>query len=205
MSSLTFDLVMRIIFLLSWIIFGGIRIYYGHESPWAKQSRSERFESIREDGLAGGIFLLVLFYSFFFVTFLYLIDFPLISWSYFPLLPEIRVLGVILGILSFPYIYWANKTLGNAFSATIQTQEASMLVTKGPYARIRHPIYSSHTLFNFGMVLVSANLLILAYLLVGMPFTYKRMFKEEENLIQNFGEEYEEYMKRTGRIFPKIL
>jgi protein-S-isoprenylcysteine O-methyltransferase Ste14 len=55
------------------------------------------------------------------------------------------------------------------------------------------------------MVLVSANLIILAYLLVGMPFTYRRMFKEEENLMQDFGDEYEEYMKRTGRIFPKLF
>ncbi|MHA2208721.1 MAG: isoprenylcysteine carboxylmethyltransferase family protein [Candidatus Thorarchaeota archaeon] len=202
---MTLDLTMRSIFLLSWVVFGGIRIYYGRESPWAKQSRSERFESIRQDGLAGGIFLLVLFYSFFLVAFLYLIDFPLISWSYFPLFSEMRIVGVILGMLSFPYIHWAHRTLGNAFSATIQTQEPCELVTEGPYARIRHPMYSSHTLFNFGMVLVSANLLILAYLLVGMPFTYRRMFKEEENLIQDCGEEYEAYMKRTVRIFPKTI
>jgi protein-S-isoprenylcysteine O-methyltransferase Ste14 len=202
---MTLDLAMRIIFLLSWIIFGGIRIYYGRESPWAKQSRSERFESIKRDGLAGGILLLMLFYSFFIVAFLYLIDFPLISWSYFPLLPEIRIIGAILGVLSFPYIHWAHKTLGSAFSATIQTQEASVLVTKGPFARVRHPIYSSHTLFNFGLVLVSANLLILAYLLVGIPFTYKRMIKEEKNLKEDFGKEYEEYMKQTGRIFPKLF
>jgi protein-S-isoprenylcysteine O-methyltransferase Ste14 len=202
---MTLDLAMRIIFLLSWIIFGGIRIYYGRESPWAKQSRSERFESIKKDGIAGGILLLVLFYSFFIVAFLYLIDFPLISWSYFPLLPEIRIIGAILAVLSFPYIHWAHKTLGSAFSATIQTQEASVLVTKGPFARVRHPIYSSHILFNFGLVLVSANLLILAYLLVGIPFTYKRMFKEEKTLIEDFGAEYEEFMKRTGRIFPKLF
>ena len=202
---MTLDLTMRIIFLLSWIVFGGIRIYYGRRSPWARQSRSERRESIRRDGLAGGILLLVLFYSYFFVAFLYLIDFFLILWSYFPLLPEIRVVGVILGFLSFPYILWSHRSLGNAYSSTIQTQDTSTLITKGPYARVRHPIYSSHTLFTFGMVLVTANLIILAYLVVGMPFTYKRMFAEEENLIRDFGEEYEEYMKRTGRIFPKLF
>jgi len=202
---MTLDLTMRIIFLLSWIVFGGIRIYYGRHSPWSKQSRSERFESIRKDGLAGGILLFVLFYSFFFFAFLYLIDFPLIDWSYFPFLPEIRIAGTIFGLLSFPYIHWAHKTLGTAFTATIEAQESSTLITGGPYAWVRHPIYSSHTLFNFGMVLVSANLIILAYLIVGMPFTYGRMRKEEENLIREYGKEYEEYMKRTGRIFPKIF
>jgi protein-S-isoprenylcysteine O-methyltransferase Ste14 len=202
---MTLDLTMRIIFLLSWIVFGGVRIYYGRRSPWAKQSRSERIESIKRDGLAGGVFLLVLFYSYFFVAFLYLIDFSLILWSYFPLLPEIRVVGATMGILSFPYIHWSHKTLGNAFSSTIQTQDASTLITNGPYERVRHPIYSSHTLFSFGMVLVSANLLILAYFAVGMPFTYKRMFSEERNLIDSFGEEYEEYMKKTGRLFPKLF
>jgi protein-S-isoprenylcysteine O-methyltransferase Ste14 len=134
-----------------------------------------------------------------------LIDFPLIAWSYFALLPELRVVGVILSVLSFPYIHWAHRTLGTAFTATIQTQMASTLITIGPYARLRHPIYSSHMLFNIGTVLISANLLILAYLLIGIPFTYKRMFREEENLKQDFGEEYEEYMKRTGRIFPKLF
>ncbi|MHA2140006.1 MAG: methyltransferase family protein [Candidatus Thorarchaeota archaeon] len=196
---------MRIIFLLSWIVFGGIRIYYGRKTPWAKQTRSERIESIKRDGSAGGIFLLMLFYSYFFVAFLYLIDFPLFSLTYLPLIPEIRVVGVILGILSFPYIHWSHIALGNAFSSTIQTQDAGILITKGPYARVRHPIYSSHTLFSLGMVLVSANIIILAYLVIGLPFTYKRMIREEQNLTESFGEEYEEYMKRTGRIFPKLF
>ena len=59
-------------------------------------------------------------------------------------------------------------------------------------------------MFNAGMVLVSANWIFLLFLIIAIPFTYWRLSKEEEIMIEQFGDQYREYIKRTGRLFPKL-
>jgi protein-S-isoprenylcysteine O-methyltransferase Ste14 len=54
------------------------------------------------------------------------------------------------------------------------------------------------------MVLVSANWMLLLFMIIGVPFTYWRLSKEEAMLIEQFGNQYREYIKRTGRLFPKL-
>ncbi|MBS3795984.1 MAG: isoprenylcysteine carboxylmethyltransferase family protein, partial [Candidatus Thorarchaeota archaeon] len=129
----------------------------------------------------------------------------IIDRSYVALPVLLRYIGIILGIISIGYVYWAHNTLRQNYSATLETSEEQEVVREGPYARVRHPIYSSHMLFNFGMVLVSETWLLLLPLIIAMPFTYNRIFNEEKMMIEEFGEEYEEYMEETGRLFPKII
>jgi protein-S-isoprenylcysteine O-methyltransferase Ste14 len=54
------------------------------------------------------------------------------------------------------------------------------------------------------MVLLTANIPLIIFAAIGVPLTYIRMKDEERMMIEQFGSEYEEYMERTGRIFPKI-
>ena len=42
------------------------------------------------------------------------------------------------------------------------------------------------------------------FAVIGVPITYLRMKDEERMMIEQFGSDYEEYMKKTGRIFPKL-
>jgi protein-S-isoprenylcysteine O-methyltransferase Ste14 len=178
--------------------------YHTKKTPFARKSRKERLEDIRREGLPSAILLLGMFWIQMIVALFYVLDVQLISWSYFLLPLEIRVLGVILGAMSILYVLWVHRTLANSYSATLEVYEGHQLVTSGPYARVRHPLYSAHTLFNAGMVLVSANWILLLFMLIGLPFTYWRLSKEEAMLIEQFGDQYREYIKRTGRLFPKL-
>ena len=198
------DLAFRMAFLVSYILLIVIRGYYTKKTPFAKKSRKERFEDIRREGLPSTIVFLGMFWIQMIVVLFYVLDVQLISWSYFLLPLEIHVLGVFLGVVSILSVLWVHRTLTSSFSATLEVYEDHQLVTDGPYARVRHPLYSAHTLFNAGMVLVSASWILLLFLIIAIPFTYWRLSKEEEMLIEQFGDQYREYIKRTGRLFPKL-
>lgn len=198
------ELIFRICFLLLFIAFLGIRAYYGKKSPWTKQTREERMEDLKREGRGSAFVLLGLWLFYMLWIFLYFVVPSLIWWSFFAVSLEWQLLGVVLSILSVPYIMWSHRTLGANFTATIATKEKQSLVKDGPYARVRHPIYSAHTIFNSGVVLLAMNWVFLILLVIGIPYSYRRMFNEEEIMIERFGEEYQTYMGQTGRIFPRI-
>ncbi|MGY5861906.1 MAG: isoprenylcysteine carboxylmethyltransferase family protein [Candidatus Thorarchaeota archaeon] len=198
------NLAFRLAFLISYILLIVIRGFYTKKTPFARKSRKERFEDIKREGLPSAVVFLGMFWIQMIVALFYVLDMQLISWSYFLLPLEIRVLGVFLGIVSILCVLWVHRTLASSFSATLEVYEDHQLVTAGPYARVRHPLYSAHTLFNAGMILVSVNWIFFLFLVIGMPFTYWRLLEEEKMLIEQFGDEYRKYIRQTGRLFPKL-
>ncbi len=198
------EFALRIAFLVSYILLIVIRGYYTKKTPFARKSRKERFADIKREGLPSAIVFLGMFWIQMIVALFYVLDVQLISWSYFILPLEIRVLGVILGAISILCVLWVHRTLAGSFSATLEVYEDHQLVTSGPFTRVRHPLYSAHTLFNAGMVLISVNWIFLLFLIIAIPFTYWRLSKEEVMLIEQFGDQYREFIKRTGRLFPKL-
>jgi protein-S-isoprenylcysteine O-methyltransferase Ste14 len=113
-------------------------------------------------------------------------------------------LGAGLTICSIPIILWVHRTLGKHYSYALETKEEQKLITSGPYGCVRHPLYLAHNLFNMGMILLTANIPLIIFAIIGVPVTYVRMNDEERMMIEKFGSEYEEYMHSTGRIFPKV-
>jgi protein-S-isoprenylcysteine O-methyltransferase Ste14 len=200
------ELTYRILFIVLFALFGGIRGYYNQKSRQGKprRTRQERFEAITEHGRFQGIFLLVIFWGYLLAVLLYLIDLPWILWSYLPFPEECRWVGIALALAASPCIFWVHRTLGKFFSYALEVKGEHELVKDGPYARIRHPMYTAEMIFNIGMVLVASNWLLLIFWLIGVPLAYLRMFNEEKMMVGQFGDEYTEYMKSTGRLFPKL-
>ena len=135
----------------------------------------------------------------------YLINPLWMAWSKIGLPESIRWLGVGIGILCVFGIYWLFSSIGSGITPTSATRQQHQLVTSGPYRWVRHPLYTvgSSLFISFGMMADNwfiAALGILAF--IGMAV---RTPKEEANLIEKFGDEYREYMKRTGRYLPKIF
>ena len=134
----------------------------------------------------------------------YLINPPWMAWSKIGLPESVRWLGVGIGFLCVIGIYWLFSSIGNNISPTSATRKQHTLVTSGPYRWVRHPLYTvgSFLFISFGMMADNwfvAALGILTFILMAI-----RTPKEEANLIEKFGDEYREYMKRTGRFFPKL-
>jgi len=114
-----------------------------------------------------------------------------------------RWFGFILGLGSLALLAWTQAALGTQFSPQLRLQAGHQLVTSGPYARVRHPMYSS--LFGLGaaFALVTANWVFVVLALVVIGGLLARVPREEQMMLVEFGDDYREYMLRTGKYFPR--
>lgn len=110
----------------------------------------------------------------------------------------VATLGVIILLRSIREIS-LKKFL---FESETQTNH---LIIKGIYSRIRHPLYLGLVLIFGGYFMVSGTWgagVHLACLILYLPFG---IHFEEKNLLELFGEKYQEYQKQVPALFPKIF
>lgn len=134
----------------------------------------------------------------------YIINPRWIRWSRLDLPAWLRWLGAGIGALTLPLFYWLFSSIGENITPTVATKETHTLTTDGPYRWVRHPLYSVGTLFMFAISLVAASWFIAACSVVALALLMLRLPQEEARLIEKFGDEYREYMQRTGRLVPKF-
>jgi protein-S-isoprenylcysteine O-methyltransferase Ste14 len=84
------------------------------------------------------------------------------------------------------------------------TRDSAALVTTGPYAWVRHPIYGGMLLAMLGSAIAQSVLWILPLMLYGPAFISGAR-REERRLSEQFPERYRAYMKRTGMLLPFVL
>jgi len=132
----------------------------------------------------------------------YLINPDWVRWARFPVPASIRWSAVAVVALLPALFYWILASIGDNISPSHVTRVGHQLVTHGPYRWVRHPLYSAGTVMVICLTLIS-GLWWLVLALVPLAVLLARTTKEEANLIAIFGEEYREYMARTGRFFPR--
>jgi protein-S-isoprenylcysteine O-methyltransferase Ste14 len=113
--------------------------------------------------------------------------------------------AVIAAIGSVWLIMLAVKTLGKEWSLTARVVEGHQLATAGPYAYVRHPIYTGMLgmLFATGLAISYWPALIVA-LIVFFVGTAIRVRSEERLLRGAFGEQFETYARRVPAILPGL-
>jgi protein-S-isoprenylcysteine O-methyltransferase Ste14 len=134
----------------------------------------------------------------------YLINPQWLAWSKIGLAEWVRWLGVGLGLLCLPGIYWLFSSLGSGLTPTSATRTQHQLVTRGPYRWVRHPLYTIGSTFIVSLGLMADNWWIAALGFLAFLLMASRTPKEEANLIEKFGDEYREYRQRTGKFLPKF-
>ena len=104
------------------------------------------------------------------------------------------------------FMLWrSHADLGRNWSATLRITGQHSLVTSGVYRRIRHPMYTAHLLWAIAQGLLLSNWLAgWALLVLSVPLYLIRIPKEEQMMLEHFGEEYRSYMSRTGRLIPRM-
>jgi protein-S-isoprenylcysteine O-methyltransferase Ste14 len=104
------------------------------------------------------------------------------------------------------FMLWRSHVdLGRNWSATLKIAGRHSLVTTGVYRHVRHPMYTAHLLWAIAQGLLLSNWLAgWAFLVLSVPLYVIRIPKEEQMMLEHFGEEYREYMSRTGRLVPRI-
>ncbi len=112
-------------------------------------------------------------------------------------------------LVVFAFNIWlfvkAHRDLGENWSMILEIKEGHHLVKTGIYERIRHPMYAHFWIWVVVQGIVLANWLVLVFGTAAWGLLYfLRVPKEEEMLIAEFGDEYREYMKTTGRVMPPL-
>lgn len=132
---------------------------------------------------------------------------PIIAGSETRRLVAIAASVFAIGVAVFSVWLTTNavKTLGKEWSLTARLVEGHKLATSGPYAYVRHPIYSG----MLGMLMatglaVSHWAALLAGLVVFFIGTIIRVRSEERLLRGAFGDEFESYARRVPAIVPGI-
>ncbi len=115
------------------------------------------------------------------------------------------VVGALLFAVGIWLLWRSHADLGRNFAPTLQIVENHSLVTDGVFRRIRHPMYAAHLLWAIGQMLLLQNWIAgPAFLVVQIPLYLRRIPAEERMMLEQFGDEYLEYMKRTGRLIPRL-
>lgn len=112
--------------------------------------------------------------------------------------------GALLAALGIAYAVWARRTLGRNWGMPMSVKEAPELVTSGPYARVRHPIYTGVLLAIFGSLITVGFAWLLIFVVAAAYFTYSAT-QEEKLLAQTFPDAYPAYKARTRMLVPFIF
>lgn len=188
------EIFYKILFLILLLLINIIRIAF--------QSKNNSFKYFNRTKETLSV---ILFYvSFIIISFLYVFTDYLIPFS-LKLHDSIRLLSIII-ILAGTYLFYStHKTLGKYFSPILSLKKDHRLIQSGPYKYIRHPMYTSLYIIIIGFWILSSNLLVGFIPIIMFTILYlTRINNEEKMMIKQFKTQYKKYIKKTGRLLPKI-
>ncbi len=118
----------------------------------------------------------------------------------------LQLLGLVLWLLGMGLAGWATRVLGRFMTVSIQVADDQRLVQEGPYAWVRHPIYTGNVAAALGLALLFLNPLLLGLVVVLAVLASYRGRLEDAFLRtpDAFGERYDAYAARTGRFLPRL-
>ena len=115
-----------------------------------------------------------------------------------------RWVGFVIGLLGVGIAGWAQVTLGRQWSAQLQLADGHKLVTGGPYAHIRHPIYAALIAVSIGFGLVTTNWLFIAFGVLSIAMSIARIPREEKMMRQGVAGYVDYAAKVRFRLLPGI-
>jgi protein-S-isoprenylcysteine O-methyltransferase Ste14 len=118
--------------------------------------------------------------------------------------PGVDWFGVVLTGLGVGLAIWARWNLGQNWSDKVVLKVDHELIRSGPYAYLRHPIYSGVLLAIAGTALAIGEWRgVVAFVMMSTNYLVKA-WREERVLAGQFGEQFTEYRKRAGFLLPRL-
>lgn len=135
---------------------------------------------------------------------IYLMKPTIMQWTCFPIPSWTRWFGAAMTVSGMALEFSTQLYLGKNYSTTLHTSEGQSLVTRGPYRYVRHPMYTALVTLGIGLGLLSTSWYYLVpFVATGIVIAF-RTRREEEALLERFGDEYIQYARATGRFFPQV-
>jgi protein-S-isoprenylcysteine O-methyltransferase Ste14 len=179
-------------------------IWLAYMAYWSAMSRDVKANERTESGPSRFVRLVMLIVA---VALLVLPSVPiaLLNERFLPPAEWCFWCGAVITVVGLLFSVWGRRFLGSNWSQEVTLKENHELITSGPYALVRHPIYTGLLLGILGCAVARGEWRgLLALLLVFAPLWHKLRL-EEEWMRARFGLSYEAYSRRVSALIPYIL
>jgi len=194
--------ILHIVFSALFLVFLFERGYFQAKAMKLSGEARKFRESKRK--MATMIFLFLVAQLWVIGSFIYIFYPSAMAWTRFPIPAWIRWSGVIITVVGMALEFSTQLNLGKNYSTTLHISEGQSLVTSGPYRYVRHPMYTALIMVGVGIGILSTSwYFLIPFIATGIVIAF-RIRREEEAMIEKFGDEYIQYAQVTGRFFPLI-
>jgi protein-S-isoprenylcysteine O-methyltransferase Ste14 len=111
-------------------------------------------------------------------------------------------IGVAIALFCFLATRSCWRRMGKSWRMGIDPNEKTELISTGPYAYVRHPIYSLSSLMMIATVMVLSSPVMIGIAVVHIALLQWEARREERNLSRIHGPQYDQYCSRVGRFLP---
>jgi protein-S-isoprenylcysteine O-methyltransferase Ste14 len=128
----------------------------------------------------------------------------LFEWASHPISAGARWVGVAAFACTVAWLIWMFHSLGRNLTDTVVTRRNAHFVDHGPYRFVRNPMYTAILILGMSLGLALGTWLLPVAASLMFTLLALRSRTEERYLIERFGDQYRDYMKRVGRFLPKL-
>jgi protein-S-isoprenylcysteine O-methyltransferase Ste14 len=126
------------------------------------------------------------------------------GWALHPIPTGVRWVGVACFACAVAWLIWMLHALGRNLTDTVVTRRNAHFVDHGPYRFVRNPMYTGLLMLGMSLGLALGTWLLPIAACIVFTLLALRTRTEERYLIERFGDQYRDYMKRVGRFFPRL-
>lgn len=131
-----------------------------------------------------------------------------LPWLYAAILPQglwTFWVGAVVTVAGLAFAVWARQHLGANWSRSVTIKQDHQLIVSGPYALVRHPIYTGILAGFLGSAMAEGQVrAAIAFVLVAAALWYKLRL-EEQWMRGQFGETYDAYARHVAALVPFVL
>ena len=157
----------------------------------AQSSESRSSRGLHLAVLNGGVLLLIL-------------SVPGLTHRFLPVSAWLAPIGLTIEMGGIGIAIWSRRRLGANWSGEVRLASGHQLVRSGPYAYIRHPIYTGVLLMYVGVMLVSGEIHALIAVAVIVLAYLRKIALEEKLLSEHFGSDWDAWRRDTWALAPPI-
>lgn len=116
----------------------------------------------------------------------------------------VRFAAALAALALFALTVRCWNRMGRHWKMAVTPGERQVLITDGPFARVRHPIYGYQILLMLASLVVAPTTPMLIVAIVHLALMITKAHNEERHLLGAHGDDYARYIARTGRFFPRL-
>ncbi len=117
--------------------------------------------------------------------------------------PALAAIGLVLAVVGSAFLVWGRAYLGTNWSQTVAAKEDHELVTTGPYAVVRNPMYAGGLLAALGSAIAVGGPFVYLLVILGGLFLW-RVRAEDALMARQFPDAYPAYRRRTKALVPLV-